>query len=319
MTTATLSISPAVSSQNLTIFLITGPESMPDIDLKTLEEALEEKAFIVHETGEVGELAVENQSEFEVFLQAGDLVKGGLQDRVFSFDLIVPAHSGRVAVGSFCVESGRWRNRVTKQGGAERTDRFNSAKERLSSKDIMMAALHSRSQSRVWEEVNTFQEGLGESLGRSMKNQDSPSSLQLTLEQEEVGLSVNEYLDDLLPLVEKSAETVLGYACAINGVLNSAEIYTNSRLFRKLWPRLLRANAIEALGRRSKTASGAGPGVGIDEVRACLNQPPNLKAKSRQVSPRVRIVTRETDKVFLQDTCDLSRGGAWIHRNYLVK
>lgn len=319
MTTATLSISPAVSSQNLTIFLITGPESMPDIDLKTIEEALEEKTFIVHETGDVSELEVENLSEFEVFLQAGDLVKGGLQDRVFSFDLIVPAHSGKVPVGSFCVESGRWRNRVTKQGGAERPDRFNSAKERLSSKEIMIAALHSHSQSRVWEEVNTFQEVLGDSLGRSMKDQDSPSSLQLTLEQEEVGLSVNDYLNDLLPLVEKSTETVLGYACAINGVLNGAEIYTNSRLFRKLWPRLLRANAIEALGRRSKTASGAWPKVGINEVRACLNQPPNLKAKSREVSPRVRIVTRETDKVLMQDTCDLSRGGSWIHRNYLVK
>ena len=317
MTSAKLSIRPGVRTHNLTIFLITGDETMPDVDLRTLEESLEEKTFIIHETGNVGELEVENLSDFEVFLQAGDLVKGGLQDRVFNSDLIVPAKSGRVAIGSFCVESGRWRNRVTKKGGVERTDSFHSAKDRLPSKDIRMAALHTLSQSLVWEEVHSFQEMLGESLSRSMRSDESPSSLQLTLEDEQLGLTIDQYIQELLPIVERCPGTVLGYACAISGKLSSAEIYANSRLFKKLWPRLLRANAIEALGCRS--TGEADREVGIDEVRSCLDQPPNLKAKSREVSSRVKIFTRETERVVLQDTCDTSRGSAWIHRSYLVK
>jgi len=317
MSIAKMSIRPGARVQNLDIFLITGDESMPDVNLKTLEESLEDHTFTVYETGNVGELEVENTSEFEVFLQAGDLVKGGLQDRVFGSDLIVPAKSGKVPIGSFCVESGRWRNRVTMRGGVERTDSFNSAKDRVPSKHIMMAALHSQSQSRVWEEVHSFQESLGESLQRSMRSEESPSSLQLTLEDEQMALTVDHYLKELLPIVEMCPDTVLGYACAINGELSSADIYTNSRLFKKLWPRLLRANAIEAVGSRSTNKPDRE--VRIDEVSSCLDQPPNLKKKSRQVSPQVKIVTRETDKVVIQDTCDVRRGSAWIHRSYLIK
>ncbi len=57
--------------------------------------AMARKVVIVHETQEVNELAVENVSRTEeVFIQAGDIVKGGQQDRVLAVDLDRPRALG---------------------------------------------------------------------------------------------------------------------------------------------------------------------------------------------------------------------------------
>jgi len=56
----------------------------------------------------VNALTVENTGKDEVFVQAGDIVKGGQQDRVLSVDLLLPPRSGEVTIAAFCVEHGRW-------------------------------------------------------------------------------------------------------------------------------------------------------------------------------------------------------------------
>jgi hypothetical protein len=59
----------------------------------TLEQALNQKNVVVHETSQVNELAVENNSADAVFIQAGDIVKGGKQDRMITNDFILPPHT----------------------------------------------------------------------------------------------------------------------------------------------------------------------------------------------------------------------------------
>src|SRR5438105_1230305 len=88
-------ISNPFNYNNLTIFLIHGKDKAKQKSYLTLQEAMEQKKLIVHETGSVNELAVENVSENEeVYIQSGDIIKGGKQDRVFAFDFVVPARSG---------------------------------------------------------------------------------------------------------------------------------------------------------------------------------------------------------------------------------
>src|ERR1700745_3773875 len=105
-------ISGPYAGNNLTVFLIHGPDTLTGKPLLTLQEALEQKKIIVHETGQVNELAVENLARDQpVYIQFGDIVKGGRQDRIIANDLIVPPRSGKMAVVSFCVEQGRWSQR----------------------------------------------------------------------------------------------------------------------------------------------------------------------------------------------------------------
>ena len=91
--------------ENLTIFLIHGPDHLDAKPFMPLQEAMERNAVIVHETSEVNELSIENVSQSEeVLVQAGDIVKGGRQDRVLAVDLIMPAGSGKMPIAAFCVE-----------------------------------------------------------------------------------------------------------------------------------------------------------------------------------------------------------------------
>src|SRR5204863_6788217 len=120
---------------NLAVYLVRGKDVLPGKDLLTLQEALEKKLAVVHETGAVGELAVENVArDAEVFIQAGDIVKGGRQDRVLANDLIVPARSGKVPLASFCVEAGRWQRR-----GGEDDRQFSGAAGQLPGKALRLA------------------------------------------------------------------------------------------------------------------------------------------------------------------------------------
>src|SRR5215475_7102246 len=169
MIAETYTVSQAYTCDNLTIFLIHGEEKLPDVSLLTLQESLEQKKLIVHETRNVNELAIENLSLEEVYVQAGDIVKGGLQDRVFAYDVIVPAESGKIPTGAFCVEKGRWRPRRAETGEEESSILFCSSAERVHTKDLKFAVLESRSQAEVWDKVSEAQDKLSAKLGESVR------------------------------------------------------------------------------------------------------------------------------------------------------
>src|SRR5688572_10872684 len=76
-------ISGPAAHGNLSVFLIHGADEVGQENVLTLQEAMAQGILVVHETSSVNELAVENtSSDRDVFIQSGDIVKGGKQDRV---------------------------------------------------------------------------------------------------------------------------------------------------------------------------------------------------------------------------------------------
>src|SRR6516162_2455658 len=127
---------------NLTLFLVHGPGGLKGKNYLTLQEALEQKKAVVHETGDVNELSVENlSSDADVYIQSGDIVKGGKQDRVLHYDLLIAPHSGRVPLASFCVEHGRWHERK-----GESASYFMSSSSSLPDKELKLAAKYEQNQ-----------------------------------------------------------------------------------------------------------------------------------------------------------------------------
>ena len=126
-------LSGPFAHENLAIYLVHGAPGGGPVPL-TLQEALETGGFKVYETNDVNELAVQNLGGDPVFIQSGDIVKGGQQDRVLTVSLVLPPKSGRVSIGAFCVEQGRWAAR-----GKERADSFSSAAEALPSREAKLA------------------------------------------------------------------------------------------------------------------------------------------------------------------------------------
>jgi hypothetical protein len=304
-------LSGPYAHENLTIFLIHGEDQLKGAQFLTLQEAMEQKKVVLHETSNVNELAIENLSSEEVYVQSGDIVKGGKQDRVLAYDFIVPPHSGRMPIAAFCVEQGRWSRR-----GAESAAMFSTSTSQLNSKDLKIAAKRAQSQREVWSKVAESQERLGAATQAVVVSADSASSLQLTLENSKVKETAGEYLKKLSPIIEGKKD-VIGYAFAINGRLNSADVYASGALFRKLWRKLLEASAIEAIAERRKDKQFE-PAT-VEAVQAALAEAEQGRASEKEVTKRIKLITLETDRNIFFETRDRERREAWIHRNYLTK
>src|SRR6267143_7308627 len=130
---------------NLTVFLIHGKDRIKGQTFITLQEALVQRKVIVRETRSVNELSIENISSEEVYVQSGDIVKGGQQDRMMAVDLILPPRSGKIPIAAFCVENGRWSRR-----GNEEVTTFNSSSNSVASREVKLAAKARGSQGEVW-------------------------------------------------------------------------------------------------------------------------------------------------------------------------
>ena len=304
-------VSQVYSHKNLTIFLIHGKNETSKTNIITLPEALERRIFRVYETSEVNELMVENISkEFDVFIQSGDIVKGGKQDRVLAVSIIIPARSGRVSIEAFCVESGRWQKRKNEEVG-----QFSSSNERIVTKDLKLAANAARSQQEVWNKVAEAQKKLGDNLGGSVAAEESKTSLQLSLENEKVSATTDDYVRTLAGITNGKSD-VIGYAFAVNGQINSADIYVSNALFKKLWPRMLKAAAVEAVA-NSRGVRLADP-VKADEVKGFLSDADRGRESARPVSGSASIVTREQKENVVFEARD-DKSKLVVHKNYVKK
>src|SRR5215216_4710480 len=83
--TSNYRLSGPYTHKNLTVFLIHGKEQTHKTFL-ALQEALAQKKVKVYETKDVNELAIRNLSNEDIYIQAGDIVRGGEQDRMISVD-----------------------------------------------------------------------------------------------------------------------------------------------------------------------------------------------------------------------------------------
>ena len=298
--------------ENLTIFLVHGPDQANSRMFMPLEEAMARKVVIVHETSDVNELAIENVSTSEeVFVQAGDIVKGGQQDRVLSVDLILPAKSGKLPVSAFCVENGRWTRR-----GVEAVDHFSISSGMVATKQLKLATKQDVSQAKVWSEVRTAQQKLSENVAGDVASSASRSSLQLSLEHGKVQESAAAYIEKLSSIVDRSSD-VIGFAFAINNELNSAEVYSSTALFKRFWPRLLKTTAIEAVSERmydKKTEP-----VSIAATGEFLIASEQGNETVNYVTARTRMIKRDAEKSVFFETRDMDHGAVWIHRSYLTK
>jgi hypothetical protein len=336
-----------VVHENLAIYLVHGKSAVGAVPL-TLEEALAKGAVKVHETGHVNELQIENLGGSEVFVQSGDIVKGGQQDRVLSVSLVLPPKSGRINIASFCVEQGRWTAR-----GKEDVKTFATAAASVPSREAkiairsstvakavpmalyaepfaaqinplsgiaaeQVAAARARSQTAspqavVWDKVREIQDGLSSNLGVAAHSRVSPSSLQLALENEKLKDAQDTYLKALEGEGRKDND-VVGFVFAINGRLNSAEVYPSNGLFRKMWPKILKASITEAIGHKS-TESEPVPSEKL--AMAFLDETAKGKPTEKALPAKVQLEMRDAEKAFYFETRRAS--GAFVHRSYLAK
>jgi hypothetical protein len=272
---------------------------------------------IVKETGNLNALSIENISkQTTVFLNAGDIVKGGRQDRTVRDDLILPPLSGASPQASFCVENGRWTKRGNEDAAA-----FAENNKVLSSRSMKLAARYGANQSDVWAGVTEQQEKLNSNVSRlagkqvDTRSSASASSLQLTLENQELDAVKKQYLDKFGSVLNGKTD-VIGFVFCINGEINSAEIYNNKNLFRALWPKLLDSAITEAVTEYSPERRPA-PAVDAHQIKTFFETAVSGTPQERSVWKTTSVKTWTTPTSVLFETLDMDADGLWLHKSFI--
>lgn len=307
---AELRLSGPYTHDNLSIFLVHGKDRVQK-EYLTLAEAMEQGKVVVHETGDVNQLHVENRSGKDVYIQSGEIVKGGKQDRVLKDDIIVPTSSVKVNVTVFCVEQGRWTRR-----GQEPVEAFATAHGAIASPEMKRAVREKATQSEVWEEVSVAQDRLARKLGAPVKSADSESSYQLTLEAPKVRQTADGFKKELLGLATRHPDA-LGYVMAVNGRVTGADVYATHDLFRKLWPKLLESAAVEAMV--SATAGENFSPPAMADVRAAATGYGARVSDEERINRRTINLKADLPRGLVFETRDAAAPEGLVHRSYVTK
>ena len=257
MSTSSFHFVAPLRHENLEIHFLVGPSVPPDY--LTLAEGYSQQIAQVFETGQVGRLAVLNKStDRPLFIQAGELLKGGLQDRTVAIHLVLDPGEKYDGLPTYCVERARWSKRE-----AEDHTKFTPSQEFVSTKPLRKSVERREDQTAVWAAVSKAQLEMACALPGYHESTVSASSYKLSLEDAALQKKVEEWfyvIHERSPLDEKT----VGLAVTINSRLEKIDWYGHAQTFHRLWPGVLRAAILEALLEKKADTKSPRP---LDETR----------------------------------------------------
>jgi len=313
---------------NLTVYVVRGSTSDARQYI-TLDEGLGARTVAVRERtragqdrAEVNTLEIENRSDKWLFVQAGDIVKGGKQDRTIMTDLTLAPRSGPQPIEAFCVEHGRW---TPSASGLA----FNGNSGIVAGAKLKMAIQSEKSQPRVWQEVANA-EGRAVKAARAAGAPIAADAVALSTtgtynaiaENKTLSTNRDAYVTALLPPIRKHANAI-GMAIAINGKVTSADIYASPALFQRLSGKLLDSYALESLLAQDASQQVTVPTK--QQVIAFLSKPSAARVASETVGNSMQRSTRETDEMVMYEYGQLDsptgakKNVAVVHQSYLKK
>lgn len=201
---------------------------------KPLDDALHLGEVEITEAGagSVPSLIVINKSETYVLIMQGDELLGGMQNRIVNISVIVGAKSV-VNLPVSCVEAGRWRpvSRGFKTGEKAFPSLRHELREQVE-RSHRMTGRHTSDQSHVWRRVE-------EKL--AWLRRESPTrAMHEAYDARRADLSEAE---DALGYVAGAS----GLVCLVPGATPFAEMFDGPATCRKVWGRLVRSIAFEAM------------------------------------------------------------------------
>jgi hypothetical protein len=267
-------ISGPYAHDNLAVYLIHSRAQDPRSFI-TLSEGLKSKQVEVteQENAQVRELMIENKSDQYLFLQEGDTLKGGQQDRTIYAGHIVPPHSGKQGLPAFCVEPNRW---VAGAQGAKFDLPANAA---LAPKEVRQAAKYQADQGAVWAQVAVQRQLVTSNFASTLSA--GGSSLNEATEQSQVRNVAQEFNDKLAYALDLHADAV-GVAIAVNGQIEEVNIYPNHALLRKQFERLVGSYAVQAAVKKKEAQKG--PALSATDVAYWMHDESSRRAAQAEVA-----------------------------------
>lgn len=310
-------IGESIAYKNLEIFPIVRSGKTESQKYRILSEVIKGQDVVLEETGNVNLLSISNNTKDYIFILAGDIVKGGRQDRTIENDIIIPPYTKKVPLESYCVESGRWQKR-----GQEEVHEFSDNTKVLSSRDLKLASRYSKDQSAVWQKVSEKQYKLDKNLAEmkgenvDVRSPQSETSLQLTLENKELEDVTKEFKNNLNNLNDFS-ENSIGFAYAINGQFYGMDIYHSRELFAKLQAKLFDAVIAEAISEYEKDISFVP--VNREDLYVLIQRMLSANVRETKINEHTMERMFEGDQGVMFETVEITQRKQWVRKNYIFK
>jgi hypothetical protein len=230
-----IKIGTPATFRNLTLFPLTDGKGTA-ADYLTLDEALARKSAHVTEVSEGGsvpELKFVNESGQPVFLLDGEELVGAKQNRVLNLSILVPAGKTLIIPVS-CVERGRWHHRSREFSSAARAHYAEGRARKMSQVSYSMKSHGQRhsDQGAVWRDLD-------DKFGRLAAS--SPTSAMSDI-YEQYTAKLEDYVRTFAP-----ADGQVGIMFAIDGRIVGFDLFDCADTLRKLFPKLIRSYALDAL------------------------------------------------------------------------
>ena len=220
----------------------------PELDAVPLADAMAHGAVEVRELhdGQVARVALVNHSDEPVFAMAGDVIDGGMQDRVITEPVLVAA-GARVAVPVHCVEQGRW-------SGERRTFAYGGRIE-PAIRDVVRRA---SSQDATWSAVaraNTARGVAGSASWLAGAGVDAEGA---------------QALESALRRRFEDDKRVVGVVVARGGAFEAPEVYAHPALFARDRGNVLQSHLIAAQRRAPEAGVRVASAPSVEDAAAYL-------------------------------------------------
>lgn len=217
--------------ENLTVIPIYSSHLKDLTKYITLEEALMNKWLTIKELegGNVPRVTLTNLSDKYIYIMGGEVITGCKQDRIVGRDVLIGPKSKNIVVPVYCVEQGRW---------DYQSNEFYS-KENLGTHNLRAEAQRadSQAQSNIWDEIAK--------VSRKMGVDSSTNAYQDMYEDKEVRQKIIR-IEEKMQNVPQLKEDTIGVVVGVGGKIISVDIFVNSDIFKKMWPKLLKSSALSA-------------------------------------------------------------------------
>ena len=258
ITFPTITIGKRIESNGLTVFPLDLKERLKafvDSGLDMIDKGLV-KVKEVSDAGSVPTLYVINDCKSHVLFVEGDQLVGAKQNRICNSSvLIAPESFAEIPVS--CVEQGRWAKKssafassnnsatpemrkILKESKREARQAFMLQQQLTEQSDEAasvvheQAAVHHASQGAVWDKVDTMQ-----------FMHLSPSQ---TSSMDDVFESKRNFIERALQTF-KYPQNAQGWIIAINGEIQTIEMFGEKGLCEKAWERVMRGCVLETMGK----------------------------------------------------------------------
>lgn len=274
---ARLELGEARQFRNLSICALLRPAgAAAEPDYLMLEEAIASGAARVTEVsggGSVPELRLENRGERPVLLLDGEELVGAKQNRVLNLTILAPGKR-ETAIPVSCVEAGRWRMETPEFAAAPHVMYSMGRAQRASQVTESMRTTGGRrsDQGAVWNDISM--------KAQRMEAQSPTGAMNAIYEKH--GQRLEEYLR-AFAWQERQA----GVVFRIGGKAAGLDLLDHAASMRKVFPKLIRSYALDALD--SEDARGEGNGQWAGEMLDRVSAAPSFAEPAVGLGKDVRL------------------------------